>query len=118
MAGYLEERGAGGNPYGFPTVCPSPIIMPGLDPGILCVATKEDGRDEPGHDDVWVLALCGSGPHLSRTTFWPCSPSPSMPSRMVSPGLRKRCGFMPMPTPGGVPVVMMSPGISVKNCER
>ena len=41
-----------------------------------------------------------------------------MPITMRSPGLRKRCGFMPMPTPGGVPVVMMSPGIRVKNCER
>ena len=30
-------------------------------------------------------------------------------------GQRKRCGFMPMPTPGGVPVVMMSPGSSVMN---
>ncbi len=40
-----------------------------------------------------------------------CSPSPAMPSRSVSPGLRKR--WRPMPTPAGVPVAMRSPGSSV-----
>ena len=37
-----------------------------------------------------------------------------MPSVMTSPALRYcGVGFMPMPTPGGVPVVMTSPGSSV-----
>ena len=37
-----------------------------------------------------------------------------MPSRIVSPGFRySGCGFMPMPTPGGVPVLIRSPGYSV-----
>ena len=36
-----------------------------------------------------------------------------MPRVTTSPTLRNFCGFMPMPTPGGVPVVMMSPGYSV-----
>jgi len=29
-----------------------PPIMPGLAPGIIFAATKEDGRVKPGHDDV------------------------------------------------------------------
>ena len=49
------------------------------------------------------------------TTFCVCSPSPATPRRMLSPGFKKRGGFMPMPTPGGVPVVMMSPGWSDMN---
>ena len=37
-----------------------------------------------------------------------------MPSRISSPAFRNTgVGFMPMPTPGGVPVVMRSPGQSV-----
>jgi hypothetical protein len=40
--------------------------------------------------------------------FW--LPRPSMPSVMTSPPLRKRGGLKPRPTPGGVPVVMTSPG--------
>jgi hypothetical protein len=48
------------------------------------------------------------------TTCWCCSPNFSIPSVMTSPGLRKMgFGFFPRPTPGGVPVVMMSPGSKV-----
>ena len=47
------------------------------------------------------------------TTSCCCSPNPAIPRRSLSPFLRKRCGVRPMPTPGGVPVVMMSPGSSV-----
>lgn len=55
----------------------------------------------------------------AATTRWRCSPRPWIPSRIVCPALRKiGCGFLPSPTPGGVPVEMMSPGWSVKNCER
>ena len=43
-----------------------------------------------------------------------CSPRPSTPSRMVCPTLRKiGFGFLPNPTPGGVPVAMMSPACRV-----
>ena len=48
---------------------------------------------------------------------WRCSPRPSMPSVTTSPILRNCGGFMPAPTPGGVPVVMMSPGSSVRKVE-
>src|SRR6185437_8002130 len=47
-----------------------------------------------------------------------CSPRPSMPSVTTSPTLRNFGGFMPMPTPGGVPVAITSPGISVIISER
>src|SRR5213080_3533903 len=40
-----------------------------------------------------------------------------MPSVTTSPTLRNFGGFMPEPTPGGVPVVTMAPGNSVMNCE-
>ena len=36
----------------------------------------------------------------------------------TSPALRNCGGFMPSPTPGGVPVTTMSPGSSTKNCDR
>ena len=74
-------------------------------------------RRQPQPSASGVSLRIRSG-YLSLTTFCCWMPSPSMPMRMISPGFRKRCGFMPMPTPGGVPVVMMSPGIRVKNCER
>ncbi len=50
---------------------------------------------------------------LNGTTFCFCAPRPSMPSVMTSPGLSHIWGFIPMPTPGGVPVVITSPGRSV-----
>ena len=33
-----------------------------------------------------------------------CCPRPSTPSSTTSPAFRKVGGFIPMPTPGGVPV--------------
>ena len=58
--------------------------------------------------------LTGSVRGLYRSsqalTSWRCSPRPSTPKRMTSPGLRKIGGSWPRPTPGGVPVAMTSPG--------
>src|SRR3984885_11513707 len=57
--------------------------------------------------------------YLPFTTFCFCSPSPSMPSVTTSPALRNiGSGFMPSPTPGGVPVMMTSPGSMTKYCEQ
>lgn len=50
------------------------------------------------------------------TTFWHCSPSPSMPRRISSPACSHLGGFIPSATPGGVPVVTTSPGSSTMNC--
>ena len=48
-----------------------------------------------------------------------CSPSPSTPRRTVWPAFRNTGdGLMPMPTPGGVPVVITSPGCSVMQLDR
>ena len=53
---------------------------------------------------------------LNPTTLCVCTPNPSIPKRITSPRFKySGAGFMPMPTPGGVPVVMTSPGISVMN---
>ena len=41
-----------------------------------------------------------------------------MPSVTTSPALRNCGGFMPSPTPGGVPVTITSPGSMTKNCEQ
>ncbi len=42
-------------------------------------------------------------------------PSPSIPNSTTSPGRRNTGGFNPKPTPGGVPVLTMSPGNKVMN---
>jgi hypothetical protein len=31
------------------------LIMPGLVPGILFIATEKDRRDKPGDDDEWKV---------------------------------------------------------------
>jgi len=49
------------------------------------------------------------------TTCWRDWPKPSMPSSTMSPGFRYCGGFMPRPTPAGVPVLTTSPGRSVMN---
>src|SRR5690606_5634799 len=54
----------------------------------------------------------------SARTCWRWLPGPSIPNSMTSPAFRYTGGFMPMPTPGGVPVEMMSPGCSVMNWLR
>ena len=55
-----------------------------------------------------------AGDQAAATTCCVCSPRPCTPRRMVWPGLRNTgSGFMPRPTPGGVPVLMMSPACSV-----
>jgi hypothetical protein len=46
-----------------------------------------------------------------------CSPSFSIPSVTTSPAFRNCGGFIPSPTPGGVPVVMTSPGSRIMKCE-
>ncbi len=61
--------------------------------------------DRHGH---WLVGLAHASE--SATTFWVCTPRPSMPRRMVWPGRRNTGGFWPRPTPGGVPVEMTSPG--------
>jgi hypothetical protein len=43
------------------------------------------------------------------------SPSPWIPRAMTSPSWMKRGGVWPIATPAGVPVEMMSPGLSVMN---
>jgi hypothetical protein len=64
------------------------------------------------------LALLGEdSERYASTISCRCSPRLSMPRVTTSPTLRYCGGFMPVPTPGGVPVVMMSPGSSVMNCE-
>jgi len=50
---------------------------------------------------------------LNGTTRCRCSPRPAMPSVTTSPAFSHCGAFMPSATPGGVPVVMMSPGSSV-----
>ena len=47
---------------------------------------------------------------LYFTTLLLCSPSFSTPQVTTSPGLRNICGFIPRPTPEGVPVKITSPG--------
>ena len=67
-------------------------------------------RCHDGHGRAQLSISAGS----QACTVCCCSPRPSMPRRITSPGFRYTgFGFAPMPTPGGVPVVMQSPGSSV-----
>jgi hypothetical protein len=53
-------------------------------------------------------------PRYAATVRCRCSPKPAIQTRISWPGRRNTgSGFLPMPTPGGVPVEMMSPGISI-----
>ena len=62
-----------------------------------------------------LIRACGS----PRTeTCCRCSPSPSMPSVITSPGCNQMGGLNPRPTPGGVPVLIRSPGSSTMNWLR
>ena len=92
---------------------------------MLCVqgATHWDALGHVFYEDKAYYGHDGSergqDHALNFTTFCCCSPSPSMPSCTTSPGLRNfGCGLMPMPTPGGVPVMITSPGSSTRNCEQ
>jgi hypothetical protein len=57
--------------------------------------------------------------HRSRPVFYACtvvcrcSPSRSTPNLTTWPGRKKTGGFIPIPTPGGVPVAITSPGCRV-----
>jgi hypothetical protein len=53
--------------------------------------------------------------YCAATVCCLCVPSLSMPNSITSPTLRKVGGVMPIPTPGGVPVLMRSPGSSTMN---
>src|SRR2546423_3282471 len=52
---------------------------------------------------------------LYSTTCCLDSPNPSIPTSTMSPGFRYFGGFIPSPTPAGVPVLITSPGRSVMN---
>src|SRR5262249_55540349 len=96
---------AGGEGIGL---CRGPDFDPriSLDGKIRHSALKARGKPR------WFYAF-------AFTTFCRCSPKPSMPSVTTSPALRNfGSGFMPSPTPGGVPVRMTSPGSSTKYCEQ
>ena len=61
------------------------------------------------------LALYGvAAPSYANSTTLVQVPTPSSSTSMTSPFLNQTgCGFLPMPTPWGVPVQMRSPGRSV-----
>ena len=77
-------------------------VRKGFQRGSRCGRESREEHDGPG-------VPC---PYESATTDWVWSPRPWMPSSILSPGTRYLGGFWPMPTPGGVPVEMMSPGWS------
>ena len=83
------------------------------------------GGDRVGHVEHRRLARCGDDERAhqrdavgSGMTCWVCVPSRVMLSVMVSPPWRYSGGVMPRPTPGGVPVLIRSPGSSARNWLR
>jgi hypothetical protein len=100
-------------------------------------ARAEDPNDAAASGAKWRASGKTKGAS-NRCAFWPlagevtpagtfayppvtccfCSPRPSIPTRIVSPALRKTgLGLTPSPTPGGVPVVTTSPGSRVMQYE-
>ena len=62
---------------------------------------------------IWAFSF-----QVSATQTCRCWPKHSIPSSTTSPAFRYCGGFIPSPTPGGVPVETTSPGCRVKNCDR
>src|SRR5262249_59082175 len=104
-----RSGGAGGGGQG---------LRHGVDAGRRPAAGRVGARPHPSLSRLVVGGRAGGGYALDFTTFCCCSPSPSMPRRTTSPALRNCGGFMPRPTPGGVPVMITSPGSITKNCEQ
>jgi hypothetical protein len=50
------------------------FVMPGFMPGIhvLCLRNGVDGRDKPGHDDPYAIALPASGGGSRSRAAQPC----------------------------------------------
>ena len=59
-----------------------------------------------------------SGRYGSATTGFTNSPIPSTRTATSSPGFSQRGGLRAKPTPGGVPVAMISPGSNVKTLDK
>ena len=58
-----------------------------------------------GLKGIWIFCH-----HAYMFTLWDCSPKLSIDSLISSPDYKYVGGFMPIPTPDGVPVVIISPG--------
>jgi hypothetical protein len=69
-------------------------------------------------DEAVEVTRRGRRAHRGPTTRCRCDPRPSIPSSMTSPGRSHTGGTNPMPTPGGVPVLIRSPGSITRNWLR
>ena len=56
-------------------------------------------------------------PSSSITTAWEANQKAGLPHSTTSPGFKYTGGFIPIPTPPGVPVETTSPGHKVMNRE-
>lgn len=98
-----------------------------------CVMGHAEPVDSPGtnaarHGQLDCFEQCGASRRQGRLSAahgtdgarmsWRCVPRRSMPSSMTSPGCSQIGGVKPMPTPGGVPVLIRSPGSSTMNWLR
>ena len=102
-----------GMAFGFGwTPCIGPILG-----SILALASTEDTIFKA----VILLSFYSLGlaipfvlsGYLMQKFLMFCIPKLSTDSFILSPSLRNTGGFIPSPTPGGVPVVTISPGINV-----
>src|ERR1700677_59260 len=85
------------------TLCPWPALPESLFMPGSAVNTRQQSwvASEPAGSVDWT--------RYSATTGLVSDPSPSTVTVTVSPGLSQRLGVRPRPTPGGVPVEIMSP---------
>jgi hypothetical protein len=77
--------------------------------------STERHKSKKSHLKRWLFQSKSAYFFLNATTFWCCSPKPSIPKVIVSPRFKNTGAglpffFTPMPTPGGVPVQITSPG--------
>lgn len=109
-AGHAPTRGAASRHAPNNTHTPRGI------PGVLCLTTSRPkhftfGRSRHRIGDP--VGICPGRYRMRRMLR--CSPRPSMATRISCPSPRYVFGFIPWPTPAGVPVEMTSPGFNCTN---
>jgi len=63
--------------------------------------------------DVWKYTIYSLDLGLANSTLFTQLPTPSKATSTTSPSLSQSWGFLPIPTPDGVPVKITSPGSRV-----
>src|SRR5262249_39043552 len=82
------------------------------------IAKHDTGHGKPPLSLISYSAPRTRAPATSSSIGLRRMPMPSISTSTVSPCFMKSCGLRAMPTPDGVPLTMISPGLSVIASER